>query len=576
MCCRYPALLVAGLASTFLGTAAILALPWLFGGALDVLTAPEGSAADVGATAAGFLAANGVNAGLAPELFAGIAITAVGVVRCVLGLARFYAAQGLVHRVAADCRNLLFEKFHGGSAEFYDRTHTGRLMSVATADVDNVCFVVNAGLLGLVDVLVRLLVIPAVMLIISWQLALLCLALTPFVVLNGFIMFRRLRRHWARIQALTADLTVTLQDNLAGMRVVKAFAAEDYERSKYDRRASELRFAVVGMLRMQGTRRAWMGMYFALMAGAVMWWGGLMVVHGTITLGELVAFVSYLLLLAAPMRGMGQVIGAIARGVTSGHRLFGVLDAPSPVEERPGAIDPGRVAGHVRFDDVVFGYERSSPVLRGLSLEVEPGEVAVITGGSGSGKTTMADLLLRFYDVDGGVISIDGVDIRDLTLGALRRSVGVVYRDAYVFNATVRENIAYGVPGASSEEVVWAAAVAQLHDEIEMMPDGYDTLVGEFGVTLSGGQRQRLCIAREVLAHPAVLVLDDATSSVDVATERRIHESLLGALGDRTIIVVTHRPAELDRSYPILSLEGGKLCFRRKGAHGTATSDGTT
>ena len=229
-----------------------------------------------------------------------------------------------------------------GSAEFYDRIHTRRLMSVATADVDNVCFVVNAGLLGLVDVLVR---------------------------------------HWARIQALTADLTVVLQDSLARMWVVKAFAAEDYERSKYDRRASELRSAFVGMLRMQAMHRAWRGMYFALMAGAVMWWGGLMVVHGTITLGELVTFVSYLLLLAAQIRGMGRVIGAIPRGVTSAQCLFGVLDAPAPVEERPGGIDPGRVAGRVRCDDVVFGYERSSPVLRGLSLEVKPGEVAVITGG---------------------------------------------------------------------------------------------------------------------------------------------------------------------------------------------------
>lgn len=378
---RYPVRLTIALAAMFVATASILAMPWFFGSALDVLITPDGIELETGATAAGFLVDQ--QTGVTPVLLAGLAITAIGVMRCACVVGRVYASAGLLHRVAADCRNRLYEKCQSASGDFYDRAHTGRLMSVATVDIDNVSILVNAGLLGLADILLRLLVIPVLMFLFSWQLALVCLAGISLLVVSGSAMYRELRGHWASIQAATAKLTVVLQDNLAGMRVVKAFAAEDYERSKYDRKALELRSAFARMVNVQRTRRAWLGMYFAVVVGVVMWWDGLPVVRGTVTLGELVAFIAYLMLLAAPIRGMGQVVGAFARGVTSGRRLFRILDAPSSIKERPGAVDPRRVAGSVKFDGVVFGYEKGFPVLRGLDLEVKPGELTVITGGFG-------------------------------------------------------------------------------------------------------------------------------------------------------------------------------------------------
>ena len=356
-----------------------------------------------------------------------------------------------------------------------------------------------------------------------------------------------------------------LQENLAGIHVVKAFASEDYERAKYNRKAEELRVEYYDAERMQGTNSAWMTLYFTFALGVILWLGGLLVVRGEMTLGDLATFFLFLNQLTFPVRASAQIINTFSRAISSGQRLFNVLDTVSPVSERPDAKEMGRASGHVRFDDVAFAYEDRSPALRQVDLDAKPGQVTAILGAPGSGKTTVVSLLPRFYDVTSGKITIDDIDIRDFTLQSLRHNVGIVHQDVYLFSASIRDNIAYGVVGATQEDVERASKVAQLHDQIMALPGGYDTWVGERGTTLSGGQRQRLSIARTILIDPPVLILDDSTSSVDVETERQIHRAMTEVMKGRTTFVIAHRLSTVREADQILVLDKGVIAER--GSH---------
>jgi ABC-type multidrug transport system fused ATPase/permease subunit len=491
-----------------------------------------------------------------------LALLGASVMRGVADFARNYTSDSLSQKVSYDLRNLLYDKLQHLSFAFHDGEHTGNLMSKATADVEQVRRFVNLGLVRSLDVAIRLVAITSILAFLNWKLALVILVFVPLSVLQSTLVLRKLRTMWLRVQELMGESVTILQENLVGMHVVKAFAAETYEQQKYDRKAQELREHYFRSERLQEINGAWLTLYFTCTVGLILWFGGWEVMHGRLTAGGLTQFILYMNQLAFPIRATARVIDSISRAISSGQRLFEVLDASSPVEEKLQATAMGRARGHVRFHDVSFAYAGRIPALKQVTLEAAPGKIIAILGAPGSGKSTIVNLLPRFYDVVAGRITIDDQDIRNFTLRSLRRNVGIVQQDVYLFSATIRDNIAYGATHASFEEVIRAAEIAQLHDQIMRFPDGYDTWVGERGVTLSGGQRQRLSIARTILLDPPILILDDSTSSVDVDTERRIHQAMIGVMQGRTTFVIAHRLSTVRQADLILVLQNGEIVER--------------
>lgn len=433
-------------------------------------------------------------------------------------------------------------------------------MSKATADVESVRRFVNQRLVRSMDVLVRLIAITSILIFLNWKLALLSLVCIPFIVLRSTLVLKRLRAMWLHVQESMGEAATILQENLVGIHVVKAFAAEAHEQAKYDAKSQELRHEYVKSERLQASNTAWMTLYSTFTLGLILWFGGLEVMRGHLTAGGLTQFVLYLSQLAFPIRVASRVINSFSRARSAGERLFGVLDARSPVEEKPTAKTMGRVRGQVCFEDVSFAYDAQTPALKHVAIKAAPGQTIAILGAPGSGKSSIVNLLPRFYDVTGGRITIDDDDVRDVTLDSLRRNVGMVQQGVFLFSATIGENIAYGVGQADFDDVVKAAKIAQLHEQIMRFPDGYDTEVGERGVTLSGGQKQRLAIARTILLDPPILILDDATSSVDVETERLIHQAMIAVMQGRTTFVIAHRLSTVRDADLILVLQGGGDC----------------
>ncbi len=494
-----------------------------------------------------------------------LAIFGVSLLRGFADFARTYTTDSLSQKVSYDLRNLLYDKLQHLSFAFHDTEHTGNLMSKATADVEAIRRFVNMGLVCSLDVLIRLVAITTILVFLNWKLALLSLLFVPFSVLQSTLVLQKLRIMWLRVQEIMGESVTVLQENLVGMHVVKAFASEAYEQQKYDRKARELREAYFQSERLQGTNSAWMSFYFTCTLGIILWFGGWEVIKGNLTAGGLTQFVLYMNQLTFPIRQAARVINSISRAISSGQRLFEVLDAESPVVESPHAEVMGRAKGHVRFHQVAFSYDRRIPALRQVHVDAAPGQMTAILGAPGSGKSTIVSLLPRFYDVTEGRIMIDGTDIREVTLESLRRNVGIVQQDVYLFSATISDNIAYGAVDASFDDVVRAAKIAQLHDQIMSFPNGYDTWVGERGVTLSGGQKQRLSIARTILIDPPILILDDSTSSVDVETERLIHQAMTSVMQGRTTFVIAHRLSTVRDADLILVLQEGVVA--EQGTH---------
>ena len=564
MAAHYPARLSLAYTSALAAILFSLTLPWLFGGAIDLMVEVVEIVNEEGDTVSSFAKRDFELSGwgFGFVLFMGLGILVASISRGFCDFARTYTTESLSQMVSFDCRNLLYDKLQNVSFAFHDKTHTGDLMSRATADIEAMRRFVNMGMIRSLDVVIRILAIPIILFVVNWQLALVSMIFVPAIVLRSSFVMRALRRKWLHVQEVMGESVTVLQENLAGMHVVKAFASENYERDKYNRKAEELRVEYFDAERMQGTNSAWMTLYFTFSLGVILWLGGWLVVRGELTPGGLAMFFLYLNQLTFPIRASAQIINTFSRAISSGQRLFTVLDAESPVTERPNAVDMGRATGHVKFDEVGFAYEDRSPALRRVDLEAKPGQVTAILGAPGSGKTTVVNLLPRFYDVSSGEITIDGKDIRDFTLESLRHNVGIVHQDVYLFSANIRDNIAYGVIGATEEDVERAAKVAQLHDQIMSLPGGYDTWVGERGTTLSGGQRQRLSIARTILLDPPVLILDDSTSSVDVETERQIHRAMIEVMKGRTTFVIAHRLSTVREADQILVLDKGVIAER--------------
>ncbi|MEE3142092.1 MAG: ABC transporter ATP-binding protein [Chloroflexota bacterium] len=489
----------------------------------------------------------------------GLILLAASVTRGFVDFARTYCTDSLSQKVAYDARSAMYDKLQHMSFAYHDKEHTGNLMSKVTSDVEAIRRYVNMGMVRGLEVPLRVIAIVTLMITVNWQLTLLSLVFLPFLVVKSSFVIVRLRAMWLHVQEVMGELVTILQENLSGIHVVKAFASEEYEKNKYSIKAEELHREYYGNERLQQSTTAWLTLYFTLALGLVLWFGGMELMRGDLDPGGFAAFLLLMNQLTFPIRMTPQIIGSYSRAISSGRRIFEVLDAQSPVVENPDAAEMPRSQGHVRFEDVSFSYDPRIPALKHIDVSAAPGSITAILGAPGSGKTTIINLLPRFYEVTQGRISIDNQDIRDVTLSSLRRNVGIVQQDIFLFNATIQDNIAYGVSSASKEDVIAAAKVAQLHDHIMSLPHGYDTWVGERGTTLSGGQRQRLSIARTVLIDPPVLILDDSTSSVDVETERQIHQAMTDVMKGRTTFVIAHRLSSVRNADHILVLKDGEI-----------------
>ena len=487
-----------------------------------------------------------------------VAIVVVGVLAGLTGLASRQYLYRTAYDVEADLRSLIYEHLAWLSFAFYDRVQSGQLISRANSDIRSVQMYSTFAPLILVQSGIGVIAF-AFMLSISWPLALLALVIMPFLYVIGVKMRRVMFPISWVTQARLADVATIVDENVNGVRVVKAFAQEGAEVNRLADAAERVAWAYIKDANLRATWAPWVQNLPQLGLALVLFFGGWMVIQGHLGIGAILAFNAYLLMLQAPFMMLGQLVMMGQRAKASAERIFEILDERPDVVERPGAYDLADPRGEVAFAGVGFTYANGVRVLEDVSLVISPGETVAIVGRTGSGKSTIARLLTRFYDVSEGAITIDGHDVRDLTLASLRRAVGVVLDEPFLFSVSIRDNIAYGWPDAPLDDVVAAARAANAHEFIVRLPDGYDTVVGERGYTLSGGQRQRIAIARTLLANPPVLVLDDATSAIDVHVEAGIHEALRQLLTTRTTLVIAHRVSTIALADRVVLLDGGRI-----------------
>ena len=491
-------------------------------------------------------------------------ILLVNALRGAFAYGQTYLSEWTGQLVAYDIRNAIFGKLQRLSFSYHDERQTGDQMSRATADVEGIRNFVQGGLLRAVQILLLVFGAAGILFMTNWRLALIGLAFVPIVAYRSAVVSLSLRQIWNYVLRTTGKMTTVMQENLSGVRVVRAFGAQKYEIEKFDVVIKDLSDSHIRVSKLQVANSSFIQLVFAAATGGIIWFGGQEIVSGRLTPGELTQFIFYLGLIQGPVRMSGMIINNFSRAVSAGQRIFEVLDAPSPVQQSPDATVMPKVRGHVKFENVSFAYG-DEPVLRDVSLEAQPGQVVALLGMPGSGKTTVVHLIPRFYDASEGKITLDGTDIRDVTLESLRSNVGIAMQDVFLFSATIADNIAYGKPGSTREDVERASRIAQLHDYVADLPDGYETWVGERGITLSGGQRQRMAIARTILLDPPILVLDDSTSSIDASTEHLLRQALESVMKGRTTFVIAHRLSTVRHADQILVLDNGSIA--EQGTH---------
>ena len=481
------------------------------------------------------------------------------------GLSQFgrqFMAEVLSQRVVFTIRNQLYMHIQSLSFRFHDQTRTGELMSRTTSDVERVRRFASMGVFQIVQIVLVTGGVSVVLFVTDWQLALLSLLIIPVLVGIALSFAKRIRPLFQLVQEAWADVNVVVQENLAGARVVRAFAQEDAEARRFAPVNAVLNDRTVHVMRLFAMRAPLFNAILGAGQVAVLWYGGWKVINDpNFSLGTLVLFNVYLLLLMMPVRMLGMTINSFARAVASGERIFDILDERSDVLESPHAEALTRAKGRVTFERVGFQHESQS-VLNDINFDVAPGQALGIVGGTGSGKSSIINLLPRFYDASFGRVLVDGIDVRDLTIDSLRAQIGIVHQEPFVFADSIRANIAYGRPDATRAQVVAAAELAQIHEFIETLPDGYETVVGERGVTLSGGQKQRVAIARALVLDPRILILDESTSSVDTWTERAIQDALRTAQQGRTTLIVSQRIRSVRHVAEIIVLDHGAIAQR--------------
>ncbi len=539
---------VASLVLAGLAMAATVAIPWLTGRAVDQITERD---------------RDGLTTLVV--VIAGLALLRVG-----LSVARRLVAGRVSLGVEVDLRNIVYAHLQSLELGFFATRQTGQLMSRATVDLQSVRFFLGYGLVFIAQSALTILLAAVAMLALDPLLGALALAPVPFVVLVAARYGRRSRPSLQEVQQRIAELTADVEENVSGVRVVKAFAAEPRQLERFRGSVARVFGQSMHATRLRAFYNPYIGFLPNLGLAVILLVGGRQVVDGTLTLGDFTAFYAYLLMLIGPMRQLGIALGLAQRATASGARLFELLDREpqlvAPDDAPP--LPPGR--GRVELRDVTFSYAGAAPSLRDVSLVVEPGTTVALVGATGSGKSTLVRLISRLYDPDTGSVLVDGADLRTVDLVSLRREIAVVDDDPFLFSATVHDNIAYGRGGrgrVSRAEVERAAERAQAAGFIAELPDGYDTRVGERGLTLSGGQRQRLAIARALLVDPRILVLDDATSSVDASTEQAIKEALREVMAGRTTFVIAHRLSTIALADDIVVLEGGRIVARGDHSH---------
>jgi ABC-type multidrug transport system fused ATPase/permease subunit len=489
-------------------------------------------------------------------------VLAVGLARALLMAGRRLISGRQALGVEYDLRDALYAKLLRLSFGFYDRHQTGQLMSRATVDLQTVRFFLGYGLIFFFQHILTIVGVTVVLYVLEWRLALAASVVTPFIIALAYRYSRVAHPVLRDVQQKLADVTTVAEENIVGVHVVKSFAQEESEAVKFAERSERVFQQSVRANRQRALYVPFLSFLPLVAQAVVLLYGGRMVARGDLSLGDFFAFNVLVLMLVMPLRMLGMWIGQAQRATASGERIFEVLDEPEDVAPpaRPAPLPPGD--GRVVFEQVTFSYTPGRPVLEDVDLELEPGRTVALIGHTGSGKTTLASLVPRFYDVDTGRVTVDGVDVRDLDPVALRREIGIVAQDPFLFSATVRENIAFGRPDATDDAVEQAARLAQAHDFVVELPDGYDTVIGERGITLSGGQRQRIAIARALLLDPRILILDDATASVDATTEARIRLGLRQAMRGRTTIIIAHRLSTIALADELVVLHDGRVAAR--------------
>ncbi len=489
-----------------------------------------------------------------------IAIGVAGLMRLVLSVYRRLIAGKVSLGVELDLRNRLYGQLQRLELSFFDRQQTGQLMSRATVDLQSVRFFLGYGLIFIAQSLVTILLAAVAMFALQPALAAIALAPVPFVVLIANRYGHKSQPAMREAQQRIAELTADAEESVSGIRVVKAFAQEKRQLRRFEHTVQRVFDQQIYATRIQAFYGPLISFLPNLGLGAILLVGGREVINGSLTLGAFTAFYAYLLMLITPMRTLGYMLGAAQRSTASGARIFQILDREPQIESPPGAPALPAGGGQVSLHDVGLTFEGNQlPALSGIDLEVPAGQTVALVGAMGSGKSALVSLLPRLYDASTGSVSIDGADVRTVELGSLRSAIAVVNDDPFLFSATVHENIAYARGEATREEVERAATAAQAADFIERLPNGYDTRIGERGLTLSGGQRQRIAIARAILADPRILILDDATSSVDASTEYEIKQALESVMADRTTFVIAHRLSTIALADRIAVLEDGRL-----------------
>ncbi len=548
---RYPGRAALAIACSLGAAIAGLTMPKLFGSAVEevqtLLNAGTGHQGD---------------AQKSLWMLAGLVLLA-STMRGFLTMAAGYQGEWVSQRVGYELRNDFFRKLQRLSFGFHDKIHSGDLITRGMLDLDGTRLFIQGGLMSSLTLLLLLVVATLQMVLSDWRMALIGLT---FVPIAGWALARMgilLRVTWLKFQQLMSILTLVMEENLQGIRVVRAFAATSFELGKFDKAAKDaLAFSyqrIILRLRAQSV----MTLSFYSSMAALLWYGGHRVIDGHMGIRQLTEFILYMNMLQAPIRQIAMIFMSAARATSSGGRLFEILDAPEDITDKPGAKDLEVAKGVLRFEHVGFHYDRAGKeILHDISFEVAPGKTLGIVGAPGSGKSTIANLVPRFYDPTSGRITLDGQDLRDVTLASLRDHVGLVQQEAFLFDATVTNNVAYADPWADEDRITGAAKTAQIHDYVANLPGAYNTRVGERGVALSGGQRQRMSIARGVVPGPGVMIFDDSTAAIDAVTEKKVRDALAAATKQKATIIIAHRLSSLMHADEILVLDEGRVTER--------------
>lgn len=569
---RYRGIAAAAYLFLFLSTGAMLMVPQLVQNIIDAITngymaaqvlkvpvAFQGTVLEKLGWTAEQLAAN-QNGAETALLTAGGLILVFAVVRGLFAFSYSYMAERTSQGIAFDLRNELYAKIQRLSFSYHDQNQTGQLMIRATDDVEKVRLFIGQGLLMATQAVVMLTATLIILTLTNAQLMLVILPVLPVAMLM-FLVFGSLAQPlFMKVQQKLSALNTVLQENLAGIKVIKAFVREPEQQARFNRSADELMGQQIQVSRLFSFLFPVVFLVANLGQAAVLYFGGEQIIYGTLTLGEWQKFSLYLVYVFFPLGQLGMIISQMSQASASAQRVFEILDARSDVETKPGAVDLPLVQGNVTFEGVTFRYfGGGDPALKAVSFSAQPGETIALLGATGSGKSTIINLIPRFYDASEGRVLIDGQDVRDVTLDSLRQQIGIVLQDTTLFSGTIRENIAFGRPEASQEEVEQAARAAQAHAFIMDFPEGYETRVGERGTTLSGGQKQRVAIARALLLNPRILILDDSTSSVDTVTEYQIQQMLSRLMKGRTSFVIAQRISTVRTADQILVLDRGQI-----------------